>query len=297
MGLSRSTAQVLSTVVPPDAQSIFSALRSLQTSSPLAYNAIVRPANPPAGIGGFLFDIPDDEEIRLRSQITNYFLENNTSIQDNITVEPAVITLRGVIAELSLGIPLNPPTAQSATVNPLIPAMMPVMTPQQQEAYAEKQQQAALTATAGVNQAAANGTSQSLYAYYLNQTGAGNSLELQQLGLGAYSKQRAAFLYFQQLQAGQQLCSVETPFGIYEQCGILEVRAIQDGRTRYMSEFTVTFQEMRFAGDATVQTGNLAGRTALALSPVTQDGNAGQTPSTIGTMLGFFIGGLSGGKN
>ena len=262
-------------IIAPDDASIFATLQNLKTGDPTFYNAVVRPNNPPLGIGGFLFDIPGDEEIRLRSQVTNYFLENNTMVQDNIAVEAATITLRGTVAELSLGIPANPPTPQLATVNPLVPAMMPGQTPQQTQTFQTNAAQAAAESTSGQSQALASGTSQSLYQYYSTTSTTQDS----------QTRQTGAFLYFQQLQTGQQLCSVETPWGIYENCAILEVRAMQDERTRGATEFTVTFQQMRFSGDATVQTGNLAGRTTLQMAPVTQDGNAGQTQTNLQQMM------------
>ena len=257
-------------IIPPDDSSIFTTLQNLQTFDSSFYNAVVRPNNPPLGIGGFLFDIPGDEQIRLRSQISNYFLEDNTTYQDNIAVEPAIITLHGMVAELVLGIPLNPPSPTSTTVNPLIPAMMPGMTPQQQQDYNQNQAQLALATNSGQAQAAANGTSQSLYQFYKTTSTTQDS----------QTRQTGAFLYFQQLQVGKQLCSVETPWGIYENCAILEVQAIQDERTKAVTEFTITFQTMRFAQDATVVSGNLAGRTSLQMATTTQDGNAGQTPTT-----------------
>lgn len=258
-------------IIPPDLQTVFETLQSLQTSNPVAYRAIVRPNNPPRGIGGFLFDIPDEDEIRLRSQATNYFLEDNTSVQDNIAIEPAIITLRGVVAELVLTALINPPTNSSGTVNPLVPAMMPGMTPQQSQNYAIAQQQKAQATAVASGTSAGKGTSQSLYNYFVKNfiTEAGSP--------NATDRQTNAFLYFQQLQAGQQLVSVETPWGIYEQCAIIEVRAMQGASSKYSTNFSITFQEMRFSGEATVNTANSAGRTTLQLQPTTQNGNAGQT--------------------
>ena len=260
-------------IVPPDTESIYQTLTTLQTSNPQGYNAIVRTNNPPPGIGGFLFDIPGDEEVRLRSQITNYFLENNTPVQDNIALEPPTITLRGMVAELVLGVAAAPPVAQVTNPLPLVPGMMPPMTQSQQEAYSSQQAASQQAATSGSDAAAAAGTSLSLYAYYDGTVSAGNAI----------TRQTNAFLYFRELWAGQQLVSVETPWGIWQNCAILEVRPIQDSKTKYMTDFTITFQEIRFAGEATVQTGQLAGRTALQMAPQVQDGNAGQTPLTTPT--------------
>jgi hypothetical protein len=248
-------------VIPPDSESVFTALTTLQTSNPTSYNAIVRPNNPPVGIGGFLFDIPGDEEIRLRSQITNYYLESNTTVQDNIALEPAQITLRGLVAELSMGLPMQPAPATSPNPLPTFAAMSPAQTPGQI-------QNGIVNAPVA---SAASGGATSLYSYYENY---------EAMGSGSVTRQTAAFLYFMNLWSGQQLCSVETPWGIWQNCAILEIRAMQEARTRYESDFTITFQELRFAQDATVQTGNLAGRIAPDLSPVSQNGNAGKTQAT-----------------
>ena len=52
------------------------------------------------GISGFLFDIPDGENINLNSEITDHFTENNSFINDHIVRKPITITLNGFIGEL-----------------------------------------------------------------------------------------------------------------------------------------------------------------------------------------------------
>lgn len=252
-----------------DSTSVYDALTKLTTGDGSSYNAIVRPNNPPLGVGGFIFDIPGDQEIRLRSQITNYFLESNTTIQDNIAVEPAMITLRGVVAELVFTAPLNPTTTVPTTTNPDVPAMMPAMTLGQIETYSAAASAAAARSTSQANQAAGSSTSQSMYQFYqTSSTGSNPSL----------TRQSSAFLYFLNLWSGQQLVSVETPWGVFQNCGILEVRVVQDEKTRYATDFTVSFQEIRFAQPVLPQTGNVAGRTALQQQSQTQNGQMGQTP-------------------
>jgi len=261
-------------IVPPDNESIYQALATLQTSNPTAYLAIVSPSPLPPGIGGFLFDIPGDEEVRLRSQITNYYLENNTPVQDNIALEPPTITLRGIVAELAGATVLAAPSSQAANPLPLVPGMMPPMTEQQQQSFDAAQEAAQQQSTAGSDAAAASGTSQNLYSMW----DAGSAS-------GSITRQTNAFLYFRELWAGQQLMSVQTPWGIWKNCAILEIRPMQDSKTKYMTDFTITFQEMRFAGEATVTIGSVAGRNQQQTSPKTQTGNAGQTPIPVGTSL------------
>lgn len=242
-------------VVPSDQDSIYENLKTLAVSDPTSYQAIVRPNNPPLGIAGFLFDIPGDDEVRLRSQISDHFLEDNTSVQDNIALEPEVITLRGMIAELVYR--AQPAAAQSQTpanALPILPDMQPPLTLTQQTAY-----DAAQPSTTNIQ-------SDSLYAYFQTHSNLG---ELN-------TRQSTTFGYFYQLWQGQQLLSVETPWGIWQNVAILDVRASQSSRTKYESDFTIVFKKIRFARTAVFEPGQLAGRNAMQAQPQTQDGNAGQ---------------------
>lgn len=245
-------------VIPADTPSIYEALTSLQTSNQDAYLAIVRPNNPPAGIGGFLFDIPGDEEVRLKSLITRNFVEDNTPISDHIALEPEMITLRGMIAELSSGLPAQQNVQPAANALPILPVMLPPSTPGQQ-------QQATAAAVSQAQQTQSLAPQQSLYQYYKATFPNVSNL----------TKQRSAFVYFQQLWWGRQVMSVETPFGIWTNMAISEIRALQGKNSRYISDFTITFERIRVVGDITIQVGQLAGRNSLQQNPQTQNGNAG----------------------
>lgn len=57
--------------------------------------------NPGAkGISGFLFSIPLNEEVTISAQITDHWIEDNTSVQDHIALEPIRLRLTGIVAEL-----------------------------------------------------------------------------------------------------------------------------------------------------------------------------------------------------
>ena len=106
-------------VIPSDSPSIFD---QLTTAEGLA---IVRPNNPPPGIAGFLFDFNGDEEIRLRSIITKHYTEAGTPVQDQAALEPEEIILKGLIAELSTGLPAPIPQAPVKKALPLHPGLVP----------------------------------------------------------------------------------------------------------------------------------------------------------------------------
>ena len=79
-------------IIRSDSVSIFQNLSTLQAQ------AIVRPQNPPAGISGFLFDVAEDDEFSLQSEITDHYVEDNSAMQDNWAIRPEEITLTVVVA-------------------------------------------------------------------------------------------------------------------------------------------------------------------------------------------------------
>ena len=251
-----------SLVIPSDSPSIYDSLSTLDSQ------AIVQPNNPPPGIAGFLFDIPQDERVRLESRITDYFVEDNTTIQDNIALLPETFTVKGLIAEI-IGFDPNSnsgtPQATIPDALPPNPTMTPVFTPQATQIQAQNAQAANATSTT-VQQ------STSLYDYYLNKSPQPPKV----------TRQSSVFGYFYQLWKGRALFSVQTPWGIFNNMAILSIDALQEEDSIYKSNFTITFKKIRIAGDATVVTGNLAGRAvaqALAPAPVNQ-GIAGQATTT-----------------
>jgi hypothetical protein len=86
-------------IIPSDTkESIFDTIKSIEV---LQQRAIIRPQNPPPGIAGFLFDIPEEDQIALRSDVTDHFLEDNTSVVDQIALKPEEVSVRGLVAELT----------------------------------------------------------------------------------------------------------------------------------------------------------------------------------------------------
>lgn len=101
----------------------------IEALSTLEGLALVRPNNPPEGIAGFLFDIVGDETIDLESEITDHFVENNTAIQDQIALRPEIITVSGIVAELTNAGLAKPPFNPPADPLPLNTPMVPVKSP------------------------------------------------------------------------------------------------------------------------------------------------------------------------
>ena len=62
-------------------------------------NALVAPKTA-EGIGGFLFDVPREDQVNLNIDVTDHFTENNSFINDHIVNQPITITLSGFQGEL-----------------------------------------------------------------------------------------------------------------------------------------------------------------------------------------------------
>ena len=245
-------------IIPSDSPSIFELLKSLST---LDQQAIVRPNNPPPGLAGFLFDIPENDEMILRSNITDSYVEKNFAIQDNIALAPEEYTVRGLVAEL---VAVTPTTQKVANVTDPLPNA-PFLEPELSQYDEETQTQFVANETATSAAATSN---QSLFGFYqAKSTPPPNQ-----------TKQARILGYFYQLWWGRQLMTVETPWGIMTNMAISLVKAIQGEESRFLSTFTVTFKKIRFVDTITVNIGQLAGRAAMQSAPVTNNGNAGKTP-------------------
>ena len=244
-------------IIPSDSRSIYDVIRTLQT---LSQQAIIRPNNPPTGIAGYVFDIVGDEEMEITSDITDHYLEDNTSIQDQISLKPEKYTVKGVVAELVLTQPLQ--QAQAVTVNPLplFAGFVPVFT----DAATAIMGEAAAAAVAAESSVA---DTQSLYGYFNGS-----------LGSQSQTRQAKAFAYFYQLWSGRQLFSVETPWGVMNNMAIESLAPSQSAESASRTDFSITFKKLRFAQTVTVNVGQLAGRAVYQRSQTTQQSKA--TPTT-----------------
>lgn len=244
-------------IVPTDKPSIYDVLDSLTT---LERQAIVRPNNPPPGIAGFIFDIPEEEEVQLRSEISKHFVEANTTITDQIALLPEEVTLRGLVAEIVAAQPAPDQVAKIPDALPLNPDLAPELTKYQIQQTAPGNTPEQIQAL----------SSQSLFQFFNARAGQPPN----------QTRQSRTFAYFYQLQRGRHLVTVETPWGFFTNMAIQLVRGQQGDETKYRSTFALTFEKVRTAGVATVVAGQLAGRAFQQSAPVTQNGTAGKAPVT-----------------
>lgn len=215
---------------------------------------IVRPTGgtPTSGINGFVFDIFAEEEITLESEITDHYVEDNYAIQDHIAQKPVRFVVKGYVAELT---DLFPNTLLSilTTVQSLssVGGFLPAFSAQATQVYAK---------AAAVGNQIGNVISQAKDIYSI-LSGSSTSA----------TKQQGAYTTFYNFWVNRQLCTVETPFGVLYNMAIERVTPLQAENTQIISEFTVSFKQIRLA---TTQT------TPLTIN--NPDGSGAITPANFG---------------
>lgn len=233
----------------PDS-SIYDSIVSLGYQGTL--KAIARPASPVSGISGFLFGIPEEESVELTSDSTNHYLEDNTAIQDHIALNPEQITLKGSVYEMLIPSYSAMP-APLGKSNPLVPSSL----------YAPS------TKTKGDEDAPIPTVQPSTTAYN----------RWKNAGAIQNGAQKKAFDYFYQLWRGRMLFSVETPWGVFRDMHIINFNPTQSKESNEVTNITVTFKRLRFAGTSTETSGQLFERSETQNQQLSKNSNAGGNPT------------------
>lgn len=208
----------------------------------------------------FVFDYEGEQSLQFKSDITDHYIEDNTSIQDHIALPPERITTHGFIGELNDITPkLLQPLKTAALKLTTLVAYAPAVSETADIAFQEAQY---------AYQLAINAANAAVSAWTSIAGGGG--------GKPVQSKQQVALTTLYQYWAKRSLFTVQTPWAIFTNMAIESCRAVQDESTDQVSEFELTFKQMRFT-QGIGQSGTLisTGRSDLPSSPA--DLGTGQT--------------------
>lgn len=195
-------------------------------------NTIVRPKSS-KGISGFLFDIPETENIELNSEITDHYTENNSYINDHEIRKPITITLTGFIGELVF----RPPEGVEGTLQEIdnrletVEAYLGDFTP----GFVQDVQRVtslAQSAVSTINQQLDR--IQNVVGFF-----DGESIE--------ETAQQKAFNNLYSLWQSSTLLTVQTPWRYFENMRITNIGFSQDQETDTISNIVVSLKELRFA--------------------------------------------------
>jgi hypothetical protein len=206
----------------------FNTLETAEVTNNLVNKFVVSPVVN-LGIAGFEFDIFEEHKSELQAEITDHFVEDNSTRQDHIAIKPERFTLRGFVGELvDRQAGSKSEVTELAEKLTIINSYIPVVTG---------------------------------FATQLNRTIESNKVSVvdsvdQIIGTGvdlfqAYKElnppdtaQAKAYNFFKALYTAKQLVSVETPFGFLSDYAIENIITTQ-GDNRYITDFSVTLKEFR----------------------------------------------------
>lgn len=249
-----------------------------------------QPQNAPSSNGNpvqqppaLLFHYEGEQNVSLQSDITDHYIEDNTALQDQIALRPEEVTTHGFIGELNDVPPAALALVQSiADKLTIIDAYTPVLSVTALLAYNEAFQ------LYQVAQNAAN----SAVSSWQSVTKTGGESFIDSTGLNSQPNQTKQQIMFQQFYGywrNRTLFTVQTPWAVFQNMAIKEVRAIQDAQTNVISEFQITFKMIRVAstnilGSSTAL--NSQGRAALQAGGVTDLGTT-TPPEGLGLTQGL----------
>lgn len=234
-------------------------------------------AQPPA----LLFNYEGENLARLSSDITDHYIEDNTAIQDQIALRPERVTTHGFIGELNNVPPPGLDVLQQAadkltTITGYLPTLTETALIAYDEAFFAYQvasnivQSAVSTWNSVTGQAGEN---------VIDESGLGNTFNAATGKVtGVQSKQQVAFQQFYGYWRNRTLFTVQTPWAVFKNMAIEEITAIQDEKTRMVTDFNITFKMIRTASTATLTglSALLQGRLNSQASGITDLGS--QTP-------------------
>lgn len=218
-----------------------------------------------------LFAYRGEDTIELSADIPDHFTEVNTTQNDDISLRPEKITVRGYVGELSnqLPGPLTYVQAVATQLSALAP-YQPALAVQALEAFNTAQQ---LYSTAA---AAATAVEQAF------DLATGQDYE---------NVQQKAFRYIYRRYLARSLFTVMTPWTIMKDMAIESVRAVQDEETQQISEFAITFKRMRFASNELATSTVAQGRRAAQAATIVDHGP--QNPPYAGPLSPTSLGGIA----
>lgn len=241
---------------------------SIQNTGSLIANLtkafIVSPTNAPPGVNGYVFDVIDDEEVSLNSDITDSYIETNTAIQDHIALRPVKFSLHGFVGELASLLITEEEELVGIVQQLLSPQqLLPNWNAQDFQFYSQ------LIASSTKSQEAINALTSA--ASLISQL------------IPTLTQQQQAYATFYGFWSNRVLCTIQTPYGLLTNMAIESVRALQTGQTRIISDFQVTFKQIKQIGltaSAPVGDPNPAGPATQFSPQATTQGITNPDPTT-----------------
>lgn len=182
------------------------------------------------GLAGFRFDIEGSTETSLTADITDHYVEDNSTLQDHIAIRPERLVLNSVVGEQVFvdGLEIVSDAQELLRKLIVLDAYLPELT-----RGAEQARELAQTDFLDLS-ADSLDSLQNLWELTRN------------LNPGA-TRQQQSYLYFKALFQQRIPIAVQTPYGYMVNMAIEGVTATQGEETIYISSFTLTLKKIRTA--------------------------------------------------
>lgn len=181
------------------------------------------------GIAGLEIDIILSDNLKWESDITDHYVEDNTVINDHVSLKPETLTMRGIVGELTYTVPaILQNIEQTASKLSLVSNLMPEYTIQAQALYSQAKQ--AIQIAQQTQQMVENA-----YGLYKN-------LDV----TPEQTKQSQKIGFLRALWMNRNPFSIVTPWGVSTNWLIQNLDATQ-ADTISQTEITITFKKIRFA--------------------------------------------------
>lgn len=171
----------------------------------------------------FLFHYEGDNTLELSSEITDHYVEVNEATHDHIALRPEVVSVEGFIGELN-----------NVTPEPL----------QTARRIAEK-----LTAISGYTPQVSQFVQRTYNLAEQAYNAASTISDVAARGWGTepiITEQQKAFNFFYAAWRERRFFTLQTPWAIFNNMAILNLRAVQEDRSAHVSSFQVDFKKLRF---------------------------------------------------
>lgn len=233
------------------------------------------------GIAGFRFHLPQREQIKLESEATDHYIENNTPVQDHIARRPVTLTLNGLHGEYFYSV--NQVQDMVSKVVPtlaLVKQFLPKLSDATKQIKAKYNE--SLKSADFYNASLDKETSK------FQKFGTGlttlNSVDLFKIFQDVYklkSAQTRAYFFFEALWQSEALLSVETTWKRFDNMIVTNIQALRDENAD-ITDFSVSFKQLDVTQSLYRDYKNAAGRTREELAKTVRKGvDKGQEVKTI----------------
>lgn len=221
------------------------------------------------GIAGFKFQVPQTELIKLESDITDYYTDVNSNIQDHIVRKPITVTVTGLVGEYFYSV--NEIEDMLASVVPtfrLLQQFVPQLTAAAKQGMIKKYNARSVENLS--NNTATNNAVASDSGYQFNFI----NLDLFNLFQNLYklkSAQTRAYFFFEALWRSQALFTVETSWKKFDNMAVQSITPRRDNNAD-ITEFQATFKQINFTQTMSESAEAVAGRMKEQTAEVTSKG-------------------------